>query len=100
MGKVQDKVQETFDTSKRGLGFTAAGALAGVLAGREIGNRQSGQPRQRDMIIGAIVGGLGANAAENLYKNKSAASRDQFNAREQNDYCNYDGRSKMEGSRR
>ena len=61
---LQGKIDEFFDTSKTGLGVGLAGAVAGALAGREFGNKH----RQRDMIIGALVGGLGANAAENKYR--------------------------------
>ncbi|KAK4628518.1 uncharacterized protein CLAFUR5_04600 [Fulvia fulva] len=68
-GGIQDKIQGAFDTSGRGLGVGIAGAVIGGLAGREFGQKH----RQRDIILGAIVGGLGANAAENQwreYKNK------------------------------
>ena len=60
---IRGKIDDTFDTSMRGLGVGLAGAVVGGLAGREFGHKH----RQRDMIIGALVGGLGANAAENKW---------------------------------
>lgn len=61
---IRGKIDETFDTSARGLGVGLAGAVAGGLAGRQFGHKH----RERDIIIGAIVGGLGANAAETKWR--------------------------------
>lgn len=62
-GGIRGQLENAFDTSGRGLGVGIAGAVIGGLAGREFGNKN----RQRDVILGALVGGLGANAAENQY---------------------------------
>ena len=63
-GGIKGKIDEHFDTSMRGLGVGLAGAVAGGLAGRQFGHKH----RERDIIIGAIVGGLGANAAETKWR--------------------------------
>jgi hypothetical protein len=62
---IRGKLDETFDTTLQGVGIGLAGAIVGGLAGRELGGPKS---RRRDMIIGAVVGGLGANVAENKYR--------------------------------
>jgi hypothetical protein len=47
--------------------------VVGGLAGREFGHRH----KNRDIIIGALVGGLGANAAENKWRDwKDEKKRD------------------------
>ena len=43
-----------------------AGALVGGFAGREFGGNK--RTSKRDMAIGAIVGGLGSNLAENKFR--------------------------------
>ncbi|TKA75083.1 hypothetical protein B0A55_05591 [Friedmanniomyces simplex] len=58
------KLDEHFDTSMQGLGVGLAGAVAGALAGRQFGNKH----KERDILVGALIGGLGANLAENKYK--------------------------------
>jgi uncharacterized protein YcfJ len=45
-----------------------AGAVIGGLAGREFGGKNGGKNAQRDMAIGALIGGLGANIATNQYR--------------------------------
>lgn len=54
----KSRVKESFDTSERGLGYGAIGALAGGLFGSEFGKGPI--PK----VLGAAVGGLGANAYE------------------------------------
>lgn len=82
------KVDQAFDTTPQGIGVGIAGALVGGLAGRELAERRqrgdrrrrsSDSHRNRDMIIGALVGGFGANAAENQWrewKNKRELERE------------------------
>jgi len=55
-------VEKNFDTSTQGLGAGLAGAVIGGLAGREFGAKS--RHSERDIAIGAIIGGLGANLAE------------------------------------
>ena len=57
-GKSKSRVREAFDTSQRGLGYGAVGAVTGGLVGSEFG--KGAIPR----AIGATVGALGANAFE------------------------------------
>ena len=54
--------------------------MIGGLAGRQFGKKH----KERDIIIGALVGGLGANAAENKYND--------YKQKEKGD--RYDGRSR------
>lgn len=85
---LKEKVEDQFDLSARGLGVGVAGAVIGGLAGREFGQKH----RQRDIAIGAIIGGLGANYAENKWRewkdNKERDIRDDEERWEQK----YDGR--------
>ncbi|KAF2723532.1 hypothetical protein K431DRAFT_310959 [Polychaeton citri CBS 116435] len=62
---VRGKVDEWFDPTAKGIGIGIAGAVVGGLAGREFGGERH---RKRDMVIGALIGGLGANAAENKWR--------------------------------
>ena len=57
-GRSKSRVREAFDPSQRGLSYGAVGAVAGGLAGREIGKGAI------PMAIGATIGALGANAFE------------------------------------
>jgi len=54
----KSRLREAFDTSQRGLGYGAVGALAGGLMGSEIGKGPI------PAAIGAAVGAVGANAFE------------------------------------
>lgn len=65
---IRGKLDDHFDTSLQGLGVGLAGAVVGGLAGRQIGSRHGGQHRNRDILIGAVVGGLASNAAEHKWK--------------------------------
>ncbi|KAK5110643.1 hypothetical protein LTR62_005683 [Meristemomyces frigidus] len=57
------KLEDTFDTSTRGLGAGLVGAVVGGLAGRQFGNKH----KERDVLLGAVIGGLASNIAENKY---------------------------------
>jgi outer membrane lipoprotein SlyB len=83
----------------KGLGVGLAGAVVGGLAGREIGSKQH---RNRDIIIGALVGGLGANAAENKWSDwkhdkerKLEREEDRYEQRWRDDKDYYRSRSAM-----
>jgi len=67
------RLEDHFDTSPRGIGIGIAGAVIGGLAGREFGK----QHQKRDMLIGAIVGGLGANAAETKWRDWKDEKRER-----------------------
>lgn len=84
--KIKDFTDKTFDPTMQGLGTAAVGAVIGGLAGRQFGKKN----KQRDIILGAVVGGLGANIAEKRYKDyKGKDKRD-----EREDDYRYDGRSR------
>lgn len=55
-GKSLSRMRENFDTSKRGLGYSGVGALAGGLVGSEVGKGAI------PAAVGAVLGGIGANA--------------------------------------
>jgi uncharacterized membrane protein YebE (DUF533 family) len=57
-GKSKSRVREVFDTTQRGLGYGAVGAVTGGLIGSEFGKGAI------PTAIGAAVGALGANAFE------------------------------------
>lgn len=86
-GGIKEKLEDTFDVSGRGLGVGIAGAVVGGLAGREFGGKQH---RQRDILLGALVGGLGANVAENKWREWKGAKEDRRLDREE--YEAYGGR--------
>lgn len=60
--------------------------MVGGLAGREFGHKH----KERDVIIGALIGGLGANFAENKYKHHKEEKEGRL--RDEEKY--YDGRSR------
>lgn len=81
-GGIKEKLEDTFDVTGRGLGVGIAGAVIGGLAGKEFGGKAH---RQRDMVLGALVGGLGANIAENKYREwkdnkEQRLERDEYEA--------------------
>lgn len=86
-GGIRDKLEDTFDVSGRGLGVGIAGAVVGGLAGREFGGKQH---RQRDIILGALVGGLGANVAENKWREYKGHKEERRSDRDE--YEPYGGR--------
>ena len=75
---IRGKIDDTFDTSMKGLGVGLAGAVVGGLAGREFGHKH----KNRDIIIGALIGGLGANAAENKWKDWKDEKEDKIRREE------------------
>ena len=81
----------------RGLGVGIAGAVVGGFAAKEFAGNKKHQ--NRDMILGALVGGLGANAAETKWRdwqdNKEKDSRREEGRTEQR----YDGRGEYGRSR-
>lgn len=85
-GGIKEKLEDTFDVSGRGLGVGIAGAVIGGLAGKEFGGKSH---RQRDMVLGALVGGLGANIAENKYREWKGSKEQRL---ERDEYEAYGGR--------
>nr|POF07696.1 hypothetical protein CFP56_70598 [Quercus suber] len=83
---IKGKIDEYFDTSAQGLGVGIAGAVVGGLAGRQFGKEH----KRRDIILGAIVGGLGANAAENKFRDWKEEREERKDRYEQR----YDGRAR------
>ncbi|KAK3676670.1 hypothetical protein LTR78_003445 [Recurvomyces mirabilis] len=73
------KLDETFDTSTRGLGVGIAGAVIGGLAGRQFGNKH----KERDIVLGAVLGGLASNIAENKYAEWKDKKEGKFEEKEQ-----------------
>ncbi|OQO15047.1 hypothetical protein B0A48_00429 [Cryoendolithus antarcticus] len=75
LGDIKEKVDENFDTSLRGAGVAIAGAVIGGLIGKEISGGK--KDKRRDMALGGIVGGLGANWAENKWQESRHEKRDR-----------------------
>jgi len=86
-------VGKYFDTSLQGIGFGLAGAVAGGMAGRHLGDRNP-RHKNRDIFLGAVVGALGVNAAENQYQNWQDDKRGKVREDEQRWEGNYGGRSR------
>lgn len=61
--KYSDNPMLMFDKSERGLGVGLAGAVVGGLVARELGDH-----KKRNTAVGAVIGGLAANIAENGWK--------------------------------
>lgn len=74
----------------KGLGAGLAGAVVGGLAGRELGHKH----RNRDIIVGALVGGLGANFAENKYTHWKDGKEKDLRRDEDRWEQRWDGRSR------
>jgi len=60
--RARSTIRDKFDTSDRGLGYGTIGAIAGGLAGSEVGKGLW------PTVAGAVIGGLGANAFESREK--------------------------------
>jgi len=86
---IRGKLEETFSTRPRGLGAGLAGAVIGGLAGREFGHKH----KNRDIVLGAIVGGLAANAGENKWT-EYKETKEREGERE---VIRYEGRSRSNG---
>ncbi|WPH01587.1 pre-mRNA-splicing factor 38B-like protein [Acrodontium crateriforme] len=86
--RVKNDLEKYFDTSTQGLGVGIAGAVVGGLAGRQFGNEH----KRRDIIIGALVGGLGANAAEAKYRDWKEEKKEKLERREERWEDKWDGR--------
>jgi len=89
-GGWKEKLENTFDTSTQGIGVGIAGAVIGGLAGREFGSK--GKTSQRDIAIGALIGGLGANIAENKYREWKDRKEDRLERAEDRWEQKWDGR--------
>ena len=89
---IRGTFDEHFDTSLQGLGVGVAGALIGGFAGREFGGNK--RTSKRDMAIGAVVGGLGANLAENKWRDWRDEKRDRREDDRYDDYDRYDRRAR------
>nr|POE59056.1 hypothetical protein CFP56_24326 [Quercus suber] len=63
-GRAKSKAKEMFDSSKRGLGYSALGGVAGGLAGNEVGSGKV------PIGLGAAAGALGANALQARQRRK------------------------------
>lgn len=72
----------------KGLGVGLAGAVVGGLAGREFGHKH----KNRDIIIGALIGGLGANAAENKWRDWKDEKEEKLRRDEDKWEQRWDGR--------
>lgn len=89
-GGWRGRVDEYFDTSMQGLGVGIAGAVVGGMAGRHFGHDP--RHRNRDILLGALAGGLGANAAENKWRDYSDKEKDKLRGEEDRLEQRWDGR--------
>lgn len=87
---IRGKLEETFSTRPAGLGAGLAGAVIGGLAGREFGHKH----KNRDIIIGAVVGGLAANAGENKWREYKDNKEREISRDVERYERPYDGRSR------
>lgn len=85
---IRGKIDEAFDTSIQGLGVGLAGAVVGGLAARQFGDKRHSK---RDMVIGALIGGLGANAAENKFRDWQEERKEKTEHLEDRWEQRYDG---------
>ena len=60
------------------------------MAGRHYGERDP-RHRNRDILLGALVGGLGANAAETKWKGYTSEKKDKVREDEEKWENRYDG---------
>jgi hypothetical protein len=84
------KLDDHFDTSARGLGVGIAGAVIGGLAGRQFGHKH----KERDVLLGAVIGGLGANLAENKWHEWREEKKDRLEDKEERWEQKWEGRSR------
>ena len=61
------------------------------MAGRHFGTKDP-KNRNRDIILGALVGGLGANAAENKWRDYTDEKKEKFEREEGRLEARYEGR--------
>lgn len=92
IGKARQVFKENFSNSTSGLGIGILGAVVGGLAAREVveantqsksrsGRRQHSESHLLSTLVGAAVGGFGANALEkklNAAKEKNAEQQDRW----------------------
>lgn len=79
-GRASRGIGDTFSTSDRGLGAGSLGALAGGLVATEVGRKRGKGDPVLMALLGAAIGGLGANALEGRYEKKKR-DREDGNAR-------------------
>ena len=83
------KIGSHFDTTPQGLGVGLVGAVVGGMAGRHVGS--DSRHKNRDILLGALIGGLGANAAEHKWKDWSDDKKEKVREDEQKWEQRYDG---------
>lgn len=90
------EVGKHFDTSLQGIGVGLAGAVVGGMAGRHFGEKHP-RHKNRDILLGALVGGLGANAAEKQWTHWQDEKRERVERDEERWEGRYDGGSRGGG---
>lgn len=98
MSKARNAMQDNFTNSTAGIGASLIGAIAGGYAGRTVSDRVSDKKRQgggrrrrsdadkddkiriASTLLGAAIGGLGANALTNRFEDSRERTRDKQSA--------------------